>query len=291
MVQLKDAYEECRLITKREAKNFFYAFVTLPTKKRRAIYATYAFCRHCDDAVDRSASLESKVKALRSLSAQLDNAYKNKPEGAVFVALSHSAQTYNIPQSYFQDVINGVEMDLTKNRYASFDELRLYCYRVASVVGLICLEIFGYKDPKAREYAIDLGLAMQLTNILRDVQEDIGQDRVYLPQDEMKMHGYSEEELMNEVRNDAQKRFMAFQVERAWKLFRSGGRLLPYLSMRSRGCPAVLAQVYMRILSRIEANDYNVFDGRISLSSREKLFVMATTWLRSLLPHPLTNAK
>ena len=291
MVQLKDAYEECRLITKREAKNFFYAFVTLPAKKRRAIYAAYAFCRHCDDAVDRSAALEGKVEALRSLSAQLDNAYKNKPEGAVFVALSHSAQTYAIPQSYFQDVINGVEMDLTKNRYASFEELRLYCYRVASVVGLICLEIFGYKDPKAREYAVDLGLAMQMTNILRDVQEDIGQDRIYLPQDEMKMHGYSEDELMNEVRNDAQKRFMAFQVDRARKMFHSGGRLLPYLSIRSRGCPAVLAQVYMRILSRIEANDYNVFDGRISLSSREKLFVMATTWLRSLLPHPLPNAK
>ena len=286
MVQLKDAYEECRLITKREAKNFFYAFVTLPAEKRRAIYAAYAFCRHCDDAVDRSASPESKVEALSSLSAQLDAAYKNRPNGAVFIALAHSVQTYNIPQSYFQDVINGVEMDLTKHRYETFEELRLYCYRVASVVGLICLEIFGYRDPRAREYAIDLGLAMQMTNILRDVQEDMERDRVYLPQDEMKRYGYSEEELLKEVRNDTQKRFMAFQVDRAQKLFRSGARLLPYLSIRSRGCPAVLAKVYMRILSRIEANDYNVFDGRISLSSREKLLIMATTWLTSLLPHP-----
>ena len=291
MVQLKDAYEECRLITKREAKNFFYAFVTLPAEKRRAIYAAYAFCRHCDDAVDRSASPESKVEALSSLSAQLDAAYKNRPNGAVFMALAHSAQTYNIPQRYFQDVINGVEMDLTKHRYETFEELRLYCYRVASVVGLICLEIFGYRDPKAREYAIDLGLAMQMTNILRDVQEDLERDRVYLPQDEMKRYGYSEEELMKEVRNDAQKRFMAFQVDRAQKLFRSGARLLPYLSIRSRACPAVMAQVYMRILSRIEANDYNVFDGRISLSSREKLLVMATTWLKSLLPHPQPNVE
>lgn len=289
MLQLKDAYEECRLITKREAKNFFYAFITLPSQKRRAIYAAYAFCRHCDDAVDLDIPRKSKLEALSSLRNQLEAAYRDRPQGAVFTALAHSAQTYGIPEEYFQDVISGVEMDLTKNRYETFDELRLYCYRVASVVGLICLEIFGYKDAKAKEHAIDLGLAMQLTNILRDIQEDLNRDRIYLPQQEMKQYGYSEEDLRIGVRNDAQRRLMAFQVQRARDYFQEGVKLLPYLSPRSRACPAVLAQLYVHILDRIKGNDFNVFNGRISLSGREKVLVTATTWLKSFLPHPQPN--
>ena len=288
MVSLTDAYEECRLITRREAKNFFYAFITLPAAKRRAIYAAYAFCRYCDDAVDEQAFPDAKQAALRRLTDRLDDAYRSRPEGPVFTALAHTAQTYHIPQRYFQDVIRGVEMDLANNRYQTFEELRLYCYRVASVVGLICLQIFGYRHPKAREYAVDLGLAMQLTNILRDVQEDMVRDRIYLPLEEIQRFGYSEKELRNEVRNDAQRRLIAFQVQRAQSLFQNGAQLLPYLSTRSRACPAVLAAIYTRILRRIASNDYNVFGGRISLSSREKLLVMTTTWLKSLLPltHP-----
>lgn len=286
MVELSDAYEECRLITKREARNFFYAFLTLPAAKRRAIYAAYAFCRHCDDAVDELASLDDKQAALADLTARLDEAYNGNPQGPVFTALAHTAQTYDIPQSYFYDVIRGVEMDLTNNRYQTFQDLRLYCYRVASVVGLICLQIFGYSHPKAKDYAVDLGLAMQLTNILRDVQEDLARDRIYLPLDELHRFGYSEDELRNQVRNDAQRRLIAFQVERAQSLFQSGAKLLPYLSPRSRACPAVLAAIYARILRRIASNDHNVFGGRISLSSREKLLVMTTTWLKSFLPLP-----
>ena len=289
MVSLTDAYEECRLITRREAKNFFYAFLTLPTAKRRAIYAAYAFCRHCDDAVDEVASLDDKQSALHRLTTRLDAAYHNQPEGTVFTALAHTAQTYEIPQSYFQDVIRGVEMDLANNRYRTYEDLRLYCYRVASVVGLICLQIFGYSHPKAKDYAIDLGLAMQLTNILRDVQEDLARDRIYLPLDEIHRFGYSKDELRNEVRNDAQRNLIAYQVERAQSLFQSGAKLLPYLSPRSRACPAVLAALYTRILRRIVSNDYNVFGGRISLSAREKLLVMTATWLKSFLPLPRPN--
>ena len=286
MVSLSDAYEECRLITRREAKNFYYAFLTLPAARRRAIYAAYAFCRHCDDAVDEVASLEDKQDALRQLTARLDEAYQGRPEGPVFTALVHAAHTYEIPQSHFQDVIRGVEMDLANNRYQTFEDLRLYCYRVASVVGLICLQIFGFSHPKAKNYAVDLGLAMQLTNILRDVQEDLARDRIYLPLEELQRFGYSEQELKSEVRNDAQRSLIAFQVERAQNLFQSGSKLLPYLSPRSRACPAVLAAIYTRILRRIVSNDYNVFGGRISLSGPEKLLVMTTTWLKSLLPLP-----
>ena len=286
MVTLTDAYKECRLITRREARNFYYAFLTLPAAKRRAIYAAYAFCRHCDDAVDEVASLDDKQAALQQLTARLDAAYRGLPDGPVFTALAHTAQTYEIPQSYFQDLIRGVEMDLANNRYRTFKDLRLYCYRVASVVGLICLQIFGYSHPKAREYAVDLGLAMQLTNILRDVQEDLARDRIYLPLEELQRFGYSERQLKCEVPNNAQRRLIAFQVERAQSLFQSGAKLLPYLSPRSRACPAVLAAIYTRILRRISSNDYNVFGGRISLSGPEKLLVMTTTWLKSLLPLP-----
>ena len=286
MVTLTDAYKECRLITRREARNFYYAFLTLPAAKRRAIYAAYAFCRHCDDAVDEVASLDDKQAALQQLTARLDAAYRGLPDGPVFTALAHTAQTYEIPQSYFQDLIRGVEMDLANNRYRTFKDLRLYCYRVASVVGLICLQIFGYSHPKAMEYAVDLGLAMQLTNILRDVQEDLARDRIYLPLEELQRFGYSERQLKCEVRNNAQRRLIAFQVERAQSLFQSGAKLLPYLSPRSRACPAVLAAIYTRILRRISSNDYNVFGGRISLSGPEKLLVMTTTWLKSLLPLP-----
>ena len=289
MVSLSNAYEECRLITKREAKNFYYAFLTLPAAKRRAIYAAYAFCRHCDDAVDEVASLDDKQAALLQLTARLDEAYRGRPEGPVFTALVHTARTYEIPQSHFQDVINGVEMDLTNNRYRTYEDLRLYCYRVASVVGLICLQIFGYSHSKAKDYAIDLGLAMQLTNILRDVQEDLARDRIYLPLEELHRFGYSEQELKSEVRNDAQRNLIAFQVERAQALFHSGAKLLPYLSPRSRACPAVLAAIYTRILRRIASNDYNVFGGRISLSGPKKLLVMTTTWLKSFLPLPRPN--
>ena len=284
MVTLTDAYEECRRITKREAKNFFYAFLTLPAAKRRAIYAAYAFCRHCDDAVDQVASVQAKQDALQVLSSRLHDAYHDRPQGPVFTALADTAATYQIPQLYFQDVIRGVEMDLTNNRYQTYQDLRLYCYRVASVVGLICLQIFGYSHPKAKEYAVDLGLAMQLTNILRDVQEDMARDRIYLPLDEIHRFGYSEDELRNEVRNESQRQLVAFQVDRAQSLFKNGANLLPYIGARSRACPAVLAAIYTRILQQIARNDYNIFGGRISLTGREKLLLLTTTWLKSLLP-------
>ena len=286
MVTLADAYEECRLIARREARNFYYAFLTLPPEKRRAIYAAYAFCRYCDDAVDEVATLEAKQAALVNLTTRLDDAYHDRPDGPVFTALAHSAETFLIPQSYFQDVIRGVEMDLTQNRYHTFEDLRLYCYRVASVVGLICIQIFGYSHPRARDYAVDFGLAMQLTNILRDIQEDLGRDRVYLPLEDLQRFGYSVDDLKREVRNDAQRRLIAFQIERARTLFKSGVRLIPYLTRRTRACPAILAALYSRILHNISSNEHIVFDGRISLTSREKLLIMTTTWLKSFLPLP-----
>jgi phytoene synthase len=157
---------------------------------------------------------------------------------------------------------------------------------VASVVGLICLQIFGYEDDDAKEYAVDLGLAMQLTNIIRDIREDFDMGRVYLPQDEMARFGYSEEDLKNGVRNEAFLELMRFQSQRAREYFERGFKLLPYLSRRSRACPAVLGALYSKVLDRIEASDYDVLESRVSLSKAEKISITAKTWLGSMLPLP-----
>ena len=285
-LDLESAYEACRTITRREAKNFYYAFLTLPAAKRRAIYAAYAFCRLCDDSVDEQSSADAKLKALSDLQANLDNTYSGSASSPVYVALADVARNYKIPQAYFQEIILGVESDLVKDHFQNFDELKDYCYRVASVVGLICLQIFGYEDDDAKEYAVDLGLAMQLTNIIRDVREDLDMGRVYLPQDEMARFGYSEEDLKNGVRNEAFLELMRFQSQRAREYFDRGFKLLPYLSRRSRACPAVLGALYSKVLDRIEASDYDVLESRVSLSKAEKIGIMAKTWLGSMLPLP-----
>lgn len=289
MTDLELAYEECRLITRREAKNFYYAFLTLPAAQRRAIYVAYTFCRHCDDSVDGEHSLDEKLAMLSELRRKLDQSYHDHAEDLVFLGLADVAQKYDIPQEYFQEVLSGVESDLVKNRYQNFDQLRQYCYQVASVVGLICVHIFGYRDPKAKDYAIDLGLAMQLTNIVRDVKEDLDFGRIYLPQDELAQFGYSEEELLAGVLNEPFKDLMRFQAQRARQYFDRGFKLLPYLPHRSRACPAVLGQLYSRVLDRIEDADYDVLHQRVSLSKAEKVRVTAQTWLTSMIPWSRQN--
>ena len=284
MTDLELAYEECRSITRREAKNFYYAFITLPAARRRAIYVAYAFCRHCDDSVDREDSMTEKLSTLGALHRGLEQTYSGHANEPVFMALADVAERYDIPQEYFREVLSGVESDLVKNRYEDFDQLRRYCYQVASVVGLICLQIFGYKDAAAKDHAIDLGLAMQLTNIARDVREDLDLGRIYLPQDEMARFGYSEEELQAGVVNEPFTELMRFQTQRARRYFRSGFQLLPYLSLRSRACPAVLGRLYHKVLDRIEDAGYDVLHHRIALSKPEKVRVTAQTWLASVLP-------
>ena len=258
--------------------------MTLPDRKRKAIYATYAFCRLCDDAADEEIPAKEKLRLLGGLRENLATAYSGEPKGPVFTALADAAATFDIPEEYFQEVLSGVKTDLTKTRYEDFEELRTYCYQVASVVGLTCIQIFGYSDARAKEYATDLGLAMQLTNILRDVKEDMDRDRVYIPLSEMKAFGYTLDQLKSGTHNQSFKRLMEFQTQRARTYFASGFKLLPLLSPRSRACPAVLGQVYSRILDRIEAEDFNVFNGRVGLSKGEKYLVTARTWMRSLLP-------
>ena len=278
------AYLECQAITRASSTNFYYAFLTLPPQKRYAIYATYAFCRLCDDIVDDPARRETAESDLADLRKQLQDAYDVQPNGPVWTALADAQRRFGIPMAHFNDVIDGCEMDLTKNRYETFAELVQYCRRVASAPGLICVEVFGYTDAKAVEYAIDLGIAMQLTNITRDVAEDARDGRVYLPQEELQKFGYSVSDLMAGTVNDSFRDLMKFQIERAHRYFESGARLFPLLDRRSRACPRTMSAVYRRLLGRIEAADYDVFSERISLSRTAKAALAAKLWIQSRIP-------
>lgn len=285
MPTLEQAYAECRRITKENAKNFYYSFIALPREKRLAIHAIYSFCRLCDDAADEPGlSIEERLRRLTAIRLSLDTLSEPAADNPVFMALSDAASRYAIPVTYFLDIVSGVEMDLSVTRYNTFDGLKEYCYRVASAVGLTCIEVYGYTDPKARDYAVDLGLAMQLTNIIRDVKEDLERDRIYIPLDEIERFGYSEAALKEGVVNDAFSRLMAYQAARARQYFQSGLKLLPYLSARSRTSPALLAALYQRILDKIEAGGFHVFDGRTGLSGREKYLLTLWTWLKCFLP-------
>lgn len=285
-IDVEAAYEACQAITRREARNFYYAFLTLPKPRRRAIYAAYAFSRLADDIADEPGEPGEKAARLAELRQHLGRAYAGAPEGPILTALAHAASEYDIPEALFSEIIDGVEMDLTQRRYATFEDLRAYCYRVAGVVGLVSLQIFGYSDPKARDYAVDLGLAMQLTNIMRDLKEDAERDRIYLPQDELQRFGYPEGELLGGIINDRFEALMRFQAERAQAYFDSGARLLPLLQRRSRGCASGLHSLYSSLLRRMEARRFDVFSARVSVPIWEKLRLTLTLWLTSTLPLP-----
>jgi phytoene synthase len=279
------AYRLCRAYAKARAKNFYYAFAVLPPAKRRAIYAAYAFAGHVDDVADGDSHLEVKMRELAEYRQRLADCYAGVRDEPLFVALGDAADRFVIPRRYFDELIAGVEIDLTVDRYRTFDELRQYCYRVASVIGLICIRIFGHRPhPEAEQFAEEMGIALQLTNIMRDVKEDAERGRIYLPLGELERFGYSEADVMASEYSEAFRRLMAFQAERARTYFAGGRRLLPLLPTRSRLCVNVLQGVYREILKRIEDRRYDVFSERVGLSGREKLLLIGKLWLQALRP-------
>jgi phytoene synthase len=283
--EVERAYRSCQAYTRSRAKNFYYAFAALPAPKRRAIYAAYAFAGQVDDVTDGDAPLEAKTRELADYRRRLDACYAGQRPEPLFIALGDAADRFSLPREYFEELISGVEMDLSTYRYRTFEELRQYCYRVASVVGLICIQTFGHRPhPQATDFATDMGIALQLTNIMRDLQEDAGRGRIYLPLDELERFGYSESQLLRGDYNEAFRELMAFQAQRARGYFASGRRLLPLLSLRSRLCINVLQGVYFEILCRIEERRYNVFSERVSFSDREKLTLIGKLWLQALRP-------
>ena len=286
---LERAYDHCQQVAKEHARNFYYAFRTLPIHKRRAIYAAYAVCRLWDDIADGDAPLSEKrrmfaetrhtlasIMADRHEEANMDRCQHVQPE---YVALANATSTFSIPVRYYDEILEGVESDLVKDRFANFDELRDYCYKVASAVGLICIEVFGYDDPRAEEYAVDMGIALQLTNILRDLNEDAGRDRIYLPQDEMDRFGYTEQDLKSQVVNDEFRALMQYQVDRARSYYERSRPLFDMVEPESRACLRGLHEAYGAILNRIEQSGFDVYSQRIGLSSGEKLLIAARLWI------------
>jgi phytoene synthase len=281
--ELKGAYAHCRAITRYHAKTFYMATRFLPNHKQRSIFAIYGLCRYLDDMVDEAEDLISQKKISADEFSTKLSAFKKKLndtfDGAeqsdpILMAFSDVLKVYDISIDLPFDLISGVESDLTKNRYNSFDELYDYSYKVASVVGLMTSEVFGYENPEALNYAVDLGIAMQLTNILRDIGEDLERNRIYIPQDEMKAFGVTEADLFNHNMSRDFVHLMKFQVDRAKSYYENADKGIPMLSKDSR-LPVYLAREnYSRILEKIEYNNYNVFKQRAFLNSSEKLSII-----------------
>jgi phytoene synthase len=287
MMTITEAHAYCRTVTQRSRSNFYYSFFFLPRERRDAMYAVYAFCREVDSVVDDPAPGRDPTEQLRNWRKELAAAYGGAPTHPVTISLASHARSLEIPQNLFEELISGVEMDLTRSRYETFEELSLYCYRVASVVGLICLAVFGARSESARQYAINLGMAFQLTNILRDLASDADRDRVYLPQEDLRKFGYSEADLLARTYSPAFSQLMRFQCSRARDYYARASQLMkamPASDRRALTVAEIMRGVYERILGRIETSGYRVFGPRISLAPPYRLAVAAGVWLRSLLP-------
>ena len=272
----------CKRITRERAKNFYWAILTLPGDKRSAVYSIYAFARRCDDIADSSWDVSRKTDRLQEERENLISLYNGEPRGKLYEALGNTVKDYEIPRTYFEQLIKGVEMDLTKERYQTFKDLKVYCFRVASVVGLALIEIFGYEDDRAKKYAIDLGLGMQMTNIIRDVAEDYDRGRIYIPEEDLKKFDCDFSEVDSSGINDRFKELMDYEATRAREFFQSGKKLFPYLSPRERACPAGLYGVYNKLLSKMEASGWNVWNQRARLSTVKKVSAVLGQWLISL---------
>ena len=280
---LANDFRFCRDVTRRSASSFYYALRLLPVSRRKALYAVYAFCRAVDDAADEAGAAEAP-RLVEEWRTELARCYRGVPLHPVTVALTASLESFPIPQPALAAVIDGVEMDLVKSRYATFAELELYCRRVASAVGLASIEIFGYRNPATREYAVDVGLALQLTNILRDVSEDAERDRIYLPQEDLERFGYPAEDLLRGVYNRRFRDLMEFEAGRARRYYRSAEALLPAEDEPALRPAEVMRRTYEQVLDRIVAERYFVFGRRLGLSRGRKVALAAGMWLGALFP-------
>jgi phytoene synthase len=282
-----DAQAYCTTLTKKSGSNFYYSFLFLPKSRREAMYTVYAFCKEVDNAVDEPPPGSRPQEELARWRRELAAAYEGAPTLPVTISLARHVRTLSIPQAYFEELIKGVEMDLTSKRYVTFGELSSYCYRVASVVGLICLHVFGTTSPRAQDYAVNLGMAFQLTNILRDLGNDAECGRVYLPQEDLERFMYREDDLMRRKYSPEFTALMRFEVGRAREFYDKARRALeslPRAERRALTVAEIMRGVYSRILHRIEESGYRVLGERVTLSPRHRLAVAAGVWLQSRLP-------
>jgi 15-cis-phytoene synthase len=283
---LESAYAICRAIAKREAKNFYYSFVALPAPRRNAICAIYAFMRKADDLSDDESLPRDKRR--RNLDVWLAGwhsaASGQSTTDPVFFAVRDAVQRFNIPLALLDELVAGTTMDLenaqssTPDTYATFNDLYRYCYLVASVVGLVCIRIFGYTDPRAEKLAEETGIAFQLTNILRDVQEDAERNRVYLPIEDLTRHGVPLDSLLHRAPaasfTENERALLAEIAQRAENYYQSSQQLLPLIDRESRPALWVLVSIYHSLLRRIEAADFDVFSCRASVPTVQKLGIL-----------------
>jgi 15-cis-phytoene synthase len=259
--------------------NFGVAFALLPPRQREAIRAVHAWSRSVDDGVDEASGTEEAKRAVALWRREVDLLYSGSPEEPETRELRPHVERFAIPREYFEELVRGVEMDVTHVRYSTFQDLAGYCYRVASVVGLICLRIFGDREERARGYAEDLGMALQLTNILRDVGPDHARGRIYLPESERLAFGYTEEALARRERNEAFLGLMRFQAARAREFFASAEREAATLDRRPLFAAEIMGRVYRRLLEKIEESGFDVFRREIRVPRMERVWIAASTAL------------
>jgi len=253
--------------------SFYSSFRFLPELKRRAITALYAFCREVDDVVDECNDISVARQTLNWWRSEVSALYQGQASHPVTKALQALLDDFDLAEEHFQEIIDGMEMDLDIHRYASFKELSLYCYRAASVVGLLSAEIFGFKNRDTLKYAHDLGMAFQLTNILRDVREDAERGRIYLPQDELEKFGVSQQDLTHPVTSDSVQALFQFQAERARDYYRKAYAELPDEDRYTQRVGLIMAEIYQSLLDEIEADQYRVLEHRIKLTPLRKIWL------------------
>lgn len=278
-------------ITRTSKTSFYYSFSLLPKQKREAIHAVYAFCRYTDDLVDEGTDKKRQDALLRRWRLELERALEGKSGYALLNQLSATAHRFHIPVEHFHELIRGVEMDLWKDRYETFEELREYCYLVASSVGLMCRRIFGYRNESTREYAINLGIALQLTNILRDLKDDAKRGRIYLPQEDLRRFGVSEDDILASRYTPSFRALMRFECNRARWYFDAARDALRDEDKYYFFAARIMWSIYAHTLRRIERADYDVFTRRIGISRPLKAMIALRYWLSrsvkySWIAHP-----
>ncbi len=294
LVSRSEAYEYCRQITAKYSKTFYLGTLLMPPEKRRAIWAIYVWCRRTDELVDGPESRFTTPETLELWEQQLESVFAGQPLEDPDVALVDTLQRFPIDIQPFRDMIAGQRMDLYRSRYENFEELKLYCYRVAGTVGLMSSAVLGIDEGQntapwnrliepyiPQEEAIALGIANQLTNILRDVGEDAQRERIYLPLDELALFNYTEEDLFNGVVDSRWRKLMRFQIQRARKYYADAERGISYLNSDSRWPVWAALMLYQGILDVIEENDYDVFNQRAFVPTQKKLFYLPSAWLKA----------
>ena len=272
-------------ITRSSNTSFYYSFSLLPKQKREAIHAVYAFCRYTDDIVDETPDEQKSVVLLRRWRVELGRALQGNSTYSILNQLNATAARFKIPVHYFYELIRGVEMDLSKKRYATFAELREYCYLVASTVGLMCREIFGYRTESTRDYAVNLGIALQLTNIIRDVRDDARKGRIYIPQEDLRKFGVAEEDILEGRHTEAFTDLMRFECDRASSFFDAARDALKDEDKHYFFAARVMWSIYAHILERIKRSGYRVLEQRISIPTYLKILITIRYWLSHRLKY------